>query len=137
MKGAPSRKHLVKDRAKRKDVGTMIYRAAFDLFRRHIVDGAHDLARIGIHPSRGNAGLWLLAVSGAGQLGQAEIENLQASVVGDKEILWFEIAVHDPFFMCGSQAVRDLQGEIDRLARWQGRATDTLSQRLALEQFRD
>src|SRR5437016_11854170 len=49
MKGAPARKHLVKNCAEGKDVRTMIDRAAFDLFRRHITNGAHHYTWISLN----------------------------------------------------------------------------------------
>ena len=43
-----------------------------------------------------------------GQLGQAEVENLDAPVGGDEEILGLEVAVDDPLLVRGRQAARDL-----------------------------
>ena len=33
----------------------------------------------------------------APRLGQAEVENLDASVFGDEQVFWLEIAMHDAF----------------------------------------
>src|SRR5215471_11708110 len=100
----------------------MVDWAPFDLFGRHVPSRTHDLARIGINASCRDAGLRLIAI-GAGELGQPKIKDLHPSVIGDKEILRLEIAMHDSLFMSRRQTMRDLQCIVDRLTRWQRRAT--------------
>src|SRR5262249_4229961 len=113
----------------------MIDWATFNLLRRHVTDRAHYFAGIGIDSARGNAGLGKVAISGARELGQPKVEDLHAPVVGDEQIIRFEIAMDDPLFMSCGQAMNYLQGIIDSLALWHDGAAHALAQALALKQF--
>ena len=73
----------------------------------------------------------------AHQLGQAEVEDLDAAVLGDEDVVRLEIAVDDALVVGRGEALGDLRGVVDRLAHRQRRASDALAQRLALEQLGD
>jgi len=68
---------------------------------------------------------------------EAEVEDLNPPVFGDEQILRLEIAMNDSFFVRRCQSMRDLHGVVQRLAGGNGSATQTLAQRLALQQFGD
>jgi hypothetical protein len=83
------------------------------LLRGHVGHGAHDHARLrGAGHGRTCGGLprW------AQQLGQTEVENLDAAVAGDEEVLGFEVAVDDALLVGGGQARDHLDRQLDGLA---------------------
>src|SRR5581483_6602745 len=76
------------------------------------------------------------------QLRQAEVENLQAAIARDEDVLRFQIAMHDPFLVRGGESVRDLSRVFDRLANGNARAAlvgeavaDLVAERLSFEQL--
>ena len=71
------------------------------------------------------------------QLCQAEVENFGLSAAEDENVRWLDIAVHDPFAMCGFQPVGNLDGQIQQLVKAKRSACDPLFQRLAFKQFHD
>src|SRR5436190_1465819 len=71
------------------------------------------------------------------QLRQPEVEDLHTRVLGDEHVLRFEVAVDDALVVSGGQAVCDLNGDVDRLARRHCAAVQPFAERLALEQFGD
>ncbi len=107
----------------------MIHGAALDLFGRHVTDGAHDFARISINTTRRNTRLREIGVAGARKLGQTKVENLDATIVCDEQIVRLEIAMDYALLMRGRQAMSDLKRVIDRFSLRQGCAADSLSQR--------
>ena len=73
----------------------------------------------------------------ASELGEAEVEDLDAAVARDEEVLGLQVAVDDALLVRGGQAVRDLDRVVDRLARRQSAPPDARAQGLALEQLLD
>ena len=73
----------------------------------------------------------------AEQFGQAEVQNLHAAVVGDEDVLGFQIAMDDALVVRGRETVGDLERVLDGLARAEAAPSDPLAQRLAFEQFLD
>ena len=69
------------------------------------------------------------------QLGEAEVEDLDAAVLRDEEVLGLQVAVDDPLLVRRGEAVRDLQRVVDRLSRRQLPARERRAQRLAFEQL--
>src|SRR5687767_2722989 len=69
------------------------------------------------------------------QLGQTEVENLDAAVAADEDVLWFQIAMDDALFVGSSECVGDLPRVIDGLPLRQRRA-QRAPQRFTLEQLR-
>src|SRR5437899_2036114 len=121
MKSPAARKHLIENGAKRKDVGTVIDGLATDLLRRHVAYCAHNDARIGIDTSRGNVCLRLTAVR-LSEFRNAEVENFYAAIIGDEDVVGFQIAMNDSFLMCGGKPVRDLARVLNHSALRQRRA---------------
>jgi hypothetical protein len=70
------------------------------------------------------------------QLRQAKVENLDAIVAGHENVLGFQIAMGDPFFVRRGKPVRDWQRQLNRLANPERTGTQPIAQRLALEQLR-
>ena len=71
------------------------------------------------------------------QLGEAEVQDLDAAVVRDEEVLGLQIPVDDALVVRGGEAVRDLHRVVDRLALGELPAREHRPQRLALEQLLD
>src|SRR6266498_790929 len=71
------------------------------------------------------------------QLGQSEVEYLEAAIVSDEQVLRLEITMHDGFFVCGGETQRDLLRVIKCFARRKCAITKKFSQFLAFEQFGD
>ena len=72
-----------------------------------------------------------------GQLGEAEVEDLDAASSGDEEVLGLQVPVDDPFLVRRRQALGDLPRALDRLARRKPAARELRPQRLALEKLLD
>src|SRR5439155_23157721 len=98
-KGALARKHLVKNRPERKNIGTMIGWFSAHLLRRHVADRAHHHAGISINSSRRHFSLRLCSIARACQFRQTKIKDLYSPVFRDEDVLWFQIAMHDAFLM--------------------------------------
>ena len=71
------------------------------------------------------------------ELGEAEVEDLDAARVRDEEVLGLQIPVDDPLVVRGGEAVRDLQRVVNDLALRELAARERQAQRLALEQLLD
>ena len=108
-----------------------------DLLRRHVAGGPED--RAGLGPEREGArrrvdvGLDLAQ----GQLGDAEVEHLEAAVAGEEEVLGLQIAVHDPALVRDGEGARDLERPLPGLARRERARAQALAQGLPLEQLGD
>ena len=137
MERALARQHLVKNRAKREYVRSGIGRLALHLLGRHIAERSHDDAGLGSCRRRRQVRLRTRAALGLSQLCQTEVEDLDSPVFGDEEVLGLQIPMHDSLLVRGSEPVRDLQSEVDRLARGKGAASEAGAQRLPFEKLRD
>ena len=51
------------------------------------------------------------------QLGDAEVEDLHAPVAREEDVLRLQIAMDDALLVRGGEALRDLQRDVDGLAR--------------------
>ena len=70
------------------------------------------------------------------QLCQAKIEYFGSPIPGEKDVLGLEIPMNDSLLVRRRQAIRDLDGVIERLAHWQWAMEQALAKRLAFQQFR-
>ena len=89
-------------------------RLALDLLRRHVAESPEHDARLrgaGRRRQARRVGPCLVQR----QLGQAEVEDLDAAVLRDEQVLGFQIPVDDPLFVRRGEAVSDLQRVVDRL----------------------
>ena len=128
-KRTPAGNHLVEDEAERKDVGPRVGRQPAHLFRRHVADGPHDRAdgsdRTGDIGRRGHLPR------------EAEIENLDATVARDEEVLGLDVSMDDALFVGCCETARDLHGECDGAANRKGATREPAPQGLPLEQLHD
>ena len=139
MESSLAREHLVEDRAEREDVRAGVGGLAADLLGRHVAERAEDdagLRALGLgREIRSRSGPTLVLVR---QLGEAEVEDLDAAVRGDEEILGFQVAVDDALVVRRREAVGDLTASTRRALRGEQLAAgERRAQRLALEQLLD
>jgi hypothetical protein len=66
---------------------------------------------------------------------QTKIENLHAAVCRDKDVLGFQVAMHDALLVCGRKTMRDLNSVLHGFANRKGPATQSLAQRFPFQQF--
>ncbi len=132
LERAAPREHLVEDGAECEDVRAVVGGLAAHLLRGHVARRAHDDALVGVHGSRG-------AVTSRGlrarQLGQPEIQDLHAPVAEHEEVRRLEIPMDQPVIVRRGEAARDLERDVDRLARRERPLVQTLAQGLALEKL--
>ena len=104
-KGPLAREHLVQDCSEGKNVGPVVCRLAAHLFGRHIARRAQNRSRVraACHGRR-TGGFY--RDFGAGELGQAEIKDLDPPVFCDEEIFRLEVAVDDALVMCSGKTAR-------------------------------
>jgi hypothetical protein len=69
------------------------------------------------------------------QLREAEVQNLGAPILVDKDVFRLDVAMNDPFFMGCRQRLRNLNTEINRLADGQRAGGEPLAQRLPFQKF--
>ena len=105
---------LIQDGAEREDVGAMVNIFRAHLLGRHVTDSSHHRASLG---ALGKRRFRTRSVFALANLGKAEVQNLHPPLIGEKQVFRLQIAMDDPFFMRRRQAVRDLNGIVDRLAQ--------------------
>ena len=100
---------LVEHDSKAEQVGAPVHLAALDLLRRHVRHRADDRLLAGEHRPAvggrrpaGRVGL---------QLGEAEVEHLEAPILGEHQVRRLQVPVRDALLMCGRQ--RTAQGDAD------------------------
>ena len=74
-------------------------------------------------------------VLGLGELGQAEVEDLDEAVLRDHEVLGLQVAVHDPGAVRFREAVGGLRGDAEERSRRQGAVGQNLAQRSSLDEL--
>jgi hypothetical protein len=130
--------HLVEHGTEAEDVRTMIDVAATYLFRRHVADGAQHQTWFGAANHRRHHRCRAASrLAERDRLRQAEIEDLDAGVSRDEDVLRFQVAMNDAFLMRRGQAARDLHRDVDRAPRRQRSLRQPVAKRLAIEQLRD
>ena len=126
--------HLEQDRAEAEDVRAGVGGQPLDLLRRHVAGGPDDQAGLG-------GGRLAVAAAGGrlpvGELGEAEVEDLDPPVAGHEEVVRLEVAVHDALLVRRREAPRRLGDEIHGLADRDRAAAQPLAERLPLEQLGD
>jgi len=132
---AHSGEHFVKDRAKREDVSARIGRLAAHLLGRHVTCRPHDDARRRVLGGESDfvGSAVRIRARLLYQLRQTEIEDLDAAVFSDENVLGFQVAVDDSLFVRGRQSVRDLDSVVDGLALRQSAAIERGAQAFAFQ----
>ena len=112
----------------------MVGLLAADLLGRHVTDRAETdpgpLWSVSVGCRESPTGCRALA-------GQAEVEDLDAAVAGQEDVLGLQVAVDDAFLVRGGQAEGDLAGDLDGACGRKRAVVEPLAQRLALEQLGD
>ena len=137
VEGALAGKHLVQDRSEGEDVAPPVRRLAFDLFGRHVAERAHHDARLGAGGGGGQIRLRAGANVALRQFRQAEIQNLHPPLFRDEKILGLQVPMDDSLVVRRAQAVGDLDGVVDCLARREAAAGELRAQSLALQELLD
>ena len=68
---------------------------------------------------------------------EAEVEDLDVAVLGDEDVLGFQIAMDDPALVSGREALSDLQSPFDGARDADFGGPQTVAQRGAFEQLHD
>ncbi len=136
---APPGEHLVHDEAERELVGAEVDRASRRLFRRHISDGPEDRS-LERRSARQRCRRLSLRTRSFHRLdhglpGQAEIEDLCASVGAEHDVLGFEVAVNDALGVRRRESLRDLARDRQDLPERQRSFGKRLPKRPPLDPF--
>src|SRR5208282_1718482 len=109
---------LINNHPEREQVGARIEWFATGLLGGHVGDGADCAARArkaggadavlsGASRLRGNSG-W------AGELGQAEVQNLHLTSLGQEDVRGLDVAMDNPFRVRCVERVRQLNAEVEQ-----------------------
>ncbi len=119
--------------AEREDVGSLVDRLSFRLFRRHVGDGSDDAPvageRRGRHAGLGDEPRVFL------QLCQAEVEDLDPAVARDHHVGGLEIAVRDAALVRGADGVSQRDREVQHPIERQAALGNEVGKRLAVDQL--
>src|SRR6185312_9827075 len=111
--GAAASGHLVEHGAEGALVGAGVERFAADLLRRHVPRRTHQC------PRRREAGGFKIVGGGGEAAGDAEVENLDAAVGGEHDVLRLEVTVEDAGGVGGGQSGRHRGGDAPYLGKRQ------------------
>ena len=125
--------HLVEHGAAGEDVGALVDRAGPGLLWRQIPERAQHHARQRVR----GGGLGAVGRSERRGRGQAEVEDLQATVGRQEDVVGLQVAVHDAAGMRGGEPGGELQRQADGLALADRAAPEARPQRLPVEQLGD
>ena len=137
VEGALAREHLVEDRAEGEDVAARVGGTAAHLFGRHVTERAQDDAGFRAGGGRRQVRDLRAALLRVRELGEAEVEDLQPTVVRDEDVLGLQVPVDDSLLVRRGETVNDLERVVGDLARRQAPAGEDRPQRLALQQLLD
>ena len=112
----PSREHLVEHRAEGEEIAARVGRFAAHLLGCHVTHGSEDHARLRA-ARRGGEVRALPRARVLGELRETEVENLDAPVLRDEEVLGLEIAVDDALVVRGGKAAGDLDRPVHGAAK--------------------
>ena len=136
--GALAGQHLVEHSTEREDVAAAIDFFAFDLFGRHVLEGANNGAFL--------CDRRMLRRSNGGQCGQARGRRCSASKAkvqelgsrfGEHDIAGLEVAVNDSVTVSFVESVGDFAPDLQDLIGWKRALLQTLGERLAFDELHD
>ncbi len=138
--GRRARQHLADHDAQREDIRAGIDRLTAHLLGRHVSNGAEQHAGAG-QLCCGHRRLRRIGARGVvvhvDKLGEPEVENLDAAVPREKQVLWFQVAVDDALRVSGGKSLRDLLRPFESLSLRDCAGLDQArAQGLAVEQLR-
>ena len=121
LKACAAGGHFIKDSAKGKQIGAGIERIATGLLGGHIGDVPMEVPGV-VSVACGRGAFFRVErrvpVSGettsAGELGEAEIENLGLARLGDKDVGGLDIAMGDAASVGVIERIGDLQGDVQK-----------------------
>ena len=73
----------------------------------------------------------------ARELREAEVQNLDSTIVREKKVFRFQVAMDDASFVGSRETAGDLQGVVNRLATGERAASQPVAQGFAFEKFGD
>src|SRR6185503_20345788 len=128
--------HLAKYDTKRKDIATTIHALAQQLLGRHVVDRAHQRARLSFN-SADQSFLFTVsnerAFSFGDELRESEVEHLREAITAEHQVLGFEIAMNDAELVSARETRCDLNRDIERLSQLQPVLCDLLANGVAFD----
>ncbi len=121
-KGGLAGEHLVEHASQGEEIGARVDRLPPRLLGRHVADGADHLAGLGEGVDDGGV-CGVVRRSERRQLQRdAEVEDLDAAVVGEEEVLGLEVAMDDVLGVHRGQGLGRLFRVLESLARGEGAA---------------
>ena len=126
--------HLVEHDPEREDIGEMIHGVPADLLRRHVGEGSHHHPGLTVAKGRRRR-LRVMGERHGFLLREPEIENLDQPFPGQKDILRFEVPVHDAPVVGRNQPPHDLSCDLDCLPGGQIGPLHPRPQALTLQQL--
>src|SRR5208282_2519003 len=135
-KGTIAAQHLVKNCPKAEDVTAMIHRLAPQLFWGHVGNGSQHRPYLGLsrHGRRRARRDRLRTKLRIHELGNTEVQNLDAPVFREEEVFRLEVTMQNALFMRRHQPLRYLPGIIHCLPPWDQTIEQPLAQGLSFEQ---
>jgi hypothetical protein len=137
---ATRRQHLEQDDTERPDIGTLIYRLAFRLLRRHVRQSAHDDAGIRHRRPRDRrqrSGDRCAFGRGLDRLGQPEVQYFHGVVGRDLDVAGLQIAMDDAAFVRSFEGGCYLLDDADGLVDRYGTASEPRRQIHAVDELHD
>src|SRR6266550_5180726 len=130
------RYHFVKDYAETPDIGAFINRRAARLFRRHVMSGSQYRPQIGLSECHRSCPVRRsLGEGGFRQLRNPEVEHFHVAIRPQHDVLWLDVAMDNAGFVGGSERTRPLDRDVNSFTDLDSPAHQTLTQRLAVDQF--
>ena len=102
----------MQDHPQREDIGPVVQRFALQLLGGHVGHGAHHDAVTGVKVGR-HLGVQGLLRLRRRDLGQAEIQDLDAAVRRDHHVAGLEIAVDDALVVGGGEGLGQRRADLD------------------------
>ena len=128
------RQHLVEQRAEGEEVAARVHVAPPHLLGRHVGGGAKDAPGVRVAPRR-RVGSALEGRSRTQQLGEAEVDDLGVSRLGEHHVLRLQVAVNDAARVRLDQALGHLDREVERAGGLDRGARDRGGERPAAHQL--